>query len=118
MPVRPKTSATADAGSLLRAMGWLLMASMCFVGLLFAAGVISRAWTSPADYALFAILVAVSIIYLAVGSALKRHAPGSRAAGVLLAALALFVLFPVGTILGGLALWHLGKGWREVLQAP
>ena len=52
------------------------------------------------------VVIAMSILQLKVGEAIKEHKDWGRTAGIILGAIQLFG-FPVGTIIGAYILWCL-----------
>jgi hypothetical protein len=70
----------------------------------------SSIWTSLAYRSSFAalVLIALSVPFVAIGWGLRRRAAWARVGALVLGALSL-LSFPIGTALGGYALWALTR---------
>lgn len=106
------------AGRLFRLLGWLQMVA---VGLISAAVIIpalvggqkeSDAFSLYIVVVTMILMLAVSVFYLSLGSAIKRHEKWGRIGGIILAVVML-IGFPIGTMAGGYILWCLVKGWES-----
>jgi hypothetical protein len=112
--------APRDNGTLFIAAYHFVVAAFCLLGtmvlafLTFVLGVVGLTEDAGAFIGMFAIgavfLVAMAscILYLAVGYGLWTGRQWGRIAAIALAVVSLFVV-PIGTIAGGLTLWHLLK---------
>jgi len=98
----------------MRLMGWFYLLALGGIGASIAIPALHRHESPPVEgLALIAAILAVAAFYLFVGAKIKRYRKWAKVTGVVLALLALFVAFPVGTLLGALILYYLWRGWNE-----
>jgi len=101
---------SVKAGRLLRLVGWLTIAlGVLFIGVMFLA---SQNRAIPSWIAVTAIPLVIGVIYLVVGAAVKKGKLWARVVACVLSVLML-LSFPIGTLIGGFALYYLIKGWSE-----
>lgn len=98
---------------MLRLLGWIMLSFVVILGSSIAIPTFARGDPIP-QRALLGLGCATlaSAIYLAVGSGVKRHHQLSKSIAVVLALLALLFV-PIGTVIGGFALYYLVRGWHE-----
>jgi hypothetical protein len=106
-------SSTVRAGRLLRLLGWITLALTLILGAAIATPTFTNGDQFPQN-AVFALMgaVAVVVVYLVVGSGVKKYQPWAKVGGIAIALLSLANV-PIGTIIGALILYHLVRGWRE-----
>lgn len=68
--------------------------------------------STPRDFALLAFVLGLPLLAWAVGQKIKQRQEWARWSGIALSCLAL-LLVPVGTVLGGVAIYYLTVRWYE-----
>jgi len=103
------------AGRFLRLMGWINL--VLFTGIIAAVAIPVLADGQPGELASLLLLtivaVAIIVLYLSAGSAIKRGKRWGKVTGAAVATVSL-INVPVGTVCGALTLFYLKKGWGEV----
>jgi hypothetical protein len=106
-------SYTVRAGRLLRLLGWITLALAVILGAAIAIPILAKGGPFPQDAPLaLAGAVAVVVIYLVVGSGLKKYNQWAKVVGIIVSLLSMANV-PIGTIIGALVLYYLIRGWRE-----
>lgn len=108
-------SKTQKAGRMMRLLGWITL----FLGLILGAAIAipylhgAPSPEQPASLTTVAVMFAVTcLLYLFVGSALKKEKRWARIPALLVSLIAL-LNFPIGTVLGVIILIYLIGGWKE-----
>lgn len=104
------------AGRLLRLMGWISL--IVVIGIIAAVAIPALSEGSGSEglsgLIFLAILaLAIPILYLKTGSAIKQGKKWGKVTGAVIATISLLNL-PIGTIFGAAILFYLKKGWGEV----
>ncbi|WP_328189687.1 hypothetical protein [Marinobacter sp. OP 3.4] len=109
---------TRKAGRVFTLLGWLSLIMTALIGVAVAIPMMAegagRVGSSEITLlvSITGVLFLLSVLYLWVGSALKKHRQWARNAGALLAFLSL-VNVPIGTLIAFAVLYYLHKGWNE-----
>ena len=104
------------AGRLVKLLGWIYI--LMFLGMALAVVIPFLYDGDKPDDQLpfFGILsvysLGVSILFLIVGSSIKKNKKWAKITGVFLAILSL-LFFPIGTVIGIFILYYLYNGWNE-----
>ncbi len=106
-------SSTVKAGRLIRLQGWInLFFTVGLVAAIAIPHIHKKIPMENSDLVLFVAVFLFSIAYLVVGSGVKKYKNWAKISGVALVVLAL-PNFPIGTVVGGIALFYLVRGWSE-----
>ena len=105
-------SATVKAGRLIRLQGWFYL--FFTVGLVIGIPQImhKRIPNKGSDILLFVAVFLFSVVFLVVGSGVKKYQKWAKISGAVLALFSLLIV-PIGTILGIITLFYLVTGWNE-----
>lgn len=106
-------SSTEKAGRLLRLLGWISLSLTIVIGAAILIPTIDRGDELSSDSQVALVVAAVVTgVYLFVGAALKKHRPWARPVAAIVSLVSLLNV-PLGTLIGGIALFYLVRGWRE-----
>lgn len=107
------------AGRLLRLMGWISLIGV--IGIIAAVAIPALSEGGSSDgltgiIFLSILALAIPILYLKTGSAIKQGKKWGKVTGAIIATISLFNL-PIGTIFGAATLFYLKKGWGELSES-
>src|SRR6266852_1277269 len=96
---------TIRAGRMLRLLGWITLALTLSLGAAIVIPIVAKNDPFPQDAA-FALAGAVAavVVYLVVGSGVKKYQPWAKVVAVVISLLSLANV-PIGTVIGALTLY-------------
>ena len=106
------------AGRLIKLLGWISLLVFLAVGVGVLIPFLNSGGSSDEILffvTIFTALFGVSLVLLAVGSAIKRNRRWAKLTGSLFSLISLFAV-PIGTVIGIFAIYYLYNGWDEKQQ--
>jgi len=106
-------SSIVRAGRLIRLLGWIYIVIAVVIGVaIILPNVVANESIEAALWAPFAAVVVIALLVLAIGAGVKQGKGWAKVLGAIICVLSL-ANFPLGTIIGAIALFYLIKGWDE-----
>ena len=106
-------SSIVKAGRLIRLLGWFQLVVTMAIGTAIVLPFMVK--SEPIQLGMWLTLgaaILVSIAVLAIGAGVKQNKPWAKVLGGIVSLLSLLNI-PIGTLMGGITLFYLVKGWRE-----